>query len=70
MVPSVHILRQVRCLNVRLSLILILRMVGSLRVLRVVIVGVIRNWHVDLFTIDTLVVLEVFERIDGNISIR
>jgi len=70
MVPSVHILRQVRSLNVRLSLILILRMVGSLRVLRVVIVGVIRNWHVDLFTIDTLVVLEVFERIDGNISIR
>jgi len=70
MVPSLHILRQVRSLNVRLSLILILRMVGSLRVLRVVIVGVIRNWHVDLFTIDTLVVLEVFERIDGNISIR
>ena len=69
MVPSLHILRQVRSLNVRLSLILILRMVGSLRVLRVVIVGVIRNWHIDLFTIDTLVVLEVFERIDGNISI-
>ena len=70
MVPSVHILRQVRCLNVRLSLILILRMVGSLGVLRVIIIGVIRNWHVDLFTIDTLVVLEVFERIDCNISIR